>query len=118
MDPNLVIEFIEPQLDKQYQTITFAGEFDKAGYNEISARLNEFVKAFGLKILIFDFGNLKFINSEGIGYLIELNTYLIKHDKQLVIVAPNAHVKDVFLTIGLRDIIPIKDSLRELTDNL
>jgi len=93
--------------NESYQVVKFDGEFDKAGYSDIKDSLKVIVDAFKGKHLIFDFGNLKFINSEGIGYLMELNGHLVKDDKKLAIMKANAHVMDVFSAIGLPDILPV-----------
>ena len=54
-----------------------------------------------------DFNEVKFINSEGIGYLLEVNNFLAKKDKKLVVVGVNAYVDDIFQTIGIRDIVAV-----------
>ena len=83
----------------------------KAGHSDINDELEGIVKGFEGKNLIFDFNRLKFINSEGIGYLMEIHTHLIKKDKKLVIVGLNSHVADVFKTIGINEIIPVYKDL-------
>jgi len=109
MQANLKIS-ISP-LENNNQTVSFDGEFDKAGHSEISSELDGVVKAFKGTNLIFDFTRLKFINSEGIGYLMEIHAHLVKLDKKLVIVGLNSHVADVFKTIGINEIIPVYDTL-------
>lgn len=116
MQPNLKIT-INPLTDN-YQIIKFDGEFDKAGHNEIRETLDNTVKEFTGANLIFDFTNLKFINSEGIGYLMEIHTHLIKKDKKLVIVGLNSHVADVFKTIGINEIISVYDKLDSFLEKL
>lgn len=111
MEPTLKIEITEPKAGESHQVVKFDGEFDKAGHSQVRDVLDKCVKGFTLKTLIFDFSNLKFINSEGIGYLMEIHTHLTQRDRQLVLVGPNAHVKDVFNTIGIAEIIPIKTTV-------
>lgn len=113
MQKNLVLQIGEPSSTDNYQIIKFNGEFDKAGHSEIKEGLDNVVKSFGGKNLIFDFESLKFINSEGIGYLMEIHAHLIKSDKRLVIVGLQHNVKDVFETIGISEIIPIYTNLDE-----
>lgn len=108
MQANLKISISE--LENNNQIISFDGEFDKAGHSEIAAELDKAVKDFQGTNLIFDFTRLKFINSEGIGYLMEIHTHLIKLDKKLVIVGLNSHVRDVFKTIGINEIIPVYET--------
>lgn len=107
MQISLEIKISSLHAEKHYQVVEFDGDFDKAGYTEVRDRLNSAVKSFSGTSLVFDFTHLKFINSEGIGYLMEVHTHLVKADKQLIIVGANAHVKDVFGTIGIKEIISL-----------
>lgn len=107
MQTSLEINIGDLDSDKKVQIIKFDGDFDKAGYIEVRDKLNSAVKSFSGISLIFDFSHLKFINSEGIGYLMEVHTHLVRADKRLVIVGANDHVKDVFSTIGIKEIVPL-----------
>ena len=111
MQPTLTIKKEEPNKEGDYQIVRFAGEFDKAGHMGIRDELSSVVKEFNLKNMIFDFTDLKFINSESIGYLIEIHTHLVKRDKALILVKPDAHVKEVLKTIGIDEVIPMYASL-------
>lgn len=102
------------QLDPKSQIIEFDGEFDKAGLNEIKSNLDTLVKEFLGANLIFDFSHLDFINSEGIGYLIEIHSYLINKEKRLIIVGLKNNVKDIFDTVGIEDIIDIYKSINDI----
>jgi anti-anti-sigma factor len=115
MQSNLNVSVSE--LKDGYQVITFDGEFDKAGHSNVSEVLDGAVKSFDGKNLIFDFSKLKFINSEGIGYLMEIHSHLVKKDKKLVIVGPNDHVDDVFKTIGITEIVPVFKNLDSFLNN-
>ncbi len=111
MGPNLTINIDDHTEDNDYTVVKFEGEFDKAGHNEIHDELSKCVKDFSGKYLIFDFSRLKFINSEGIGYLMEVHTHLSQRDRKLVIVGLNSHVSDVFKTIGIAEVVTIHPSL-------
>ncbi|MBT3865133.1 STAS domain-containing protein [Candidatus Peregrinibacteria bacterium] len=111
MKPTLTITPGEPDAEKGVQVVKFAGEFDKAGHMEIRGVLDDVVKVFKLENLIFDFTGLKFINSESIGYLMEIHNILDKKKKNLVLVGPDTHVKDVLKTIGIADVIPVHATL-------
>lgn len=94
-----------------YQVVRFHGEMDKSGYTEVKANLDEIVNGFKLKTLVFDFSNLKFINSESIGYLTDVYSRLYKNDQALVLVGPSQYVSDVLKTIGILEIIPVFETL-------
>ncbi|MBT4917514.1 STAS domain-containing protein [Candidatus Peregrinibacteria bacterium] len=116
MQKNLTIEKAQSGTTENYDVIKFSGEFDKAGHSDVKADLETLVKAFDKKILVFDFAGLKFINSEGIGYLMEIHAHLMKKDKKLVIVGMSAHVEDVFKTIGIQEIITLYPTLKDFKD--
>ncbi len=118
MKANLIVNIGEVNGDDRHQVFSFAGEFDKAGYSEVKENLNSAIEQFSLKHLVFDFSQLKFINSEGIGYLMEVHTHLVQRDMRLVVVGLNAHVKDVFEAIGMSEIISSFDNLDEFVNSL
>lgn len=66
-----------------------------------------------MKYLLFDFTELQYINSEGIGYLMEIHAHLVQRDRELVVFGLNDHVKDVFQAIGIAEIIPIYGNLSD-----
>lgn len=117
MNTNLQLEFMEAGQGLDYQIVKFDGAFDKAGYAEVKDRLDQFVENFSLQTLIFDFHNLKYINSEGIGYLMEVHTHLVQRSRKLVLIGPNVHVKDIFAAIGIIDIVPIFDELNSFLNS-
>lgn len=111
MNKTLKVDVGNLNKEKGVLIVKFEGEFDKAGFSHVADELNALVKDCPAKILVFDFKNLKFINSEGIGYLMEVHSHLAKVDKRLVVFGVNDHVKDVFKAIGLYDVIEIHESL-------
>jgi len=111
MEPTLTITSKEVAAGQNYQVVEFHGDFDKAGYTDVRPELDKAVQGLNLIDLIFDFTDLKFINSESIGYLMEIHAHLVKIGKALKLVGPNAHIKEVLQTIGIAEIIPIYDDL-------
>jgi len=107
MKDSLSIAVEELNKEGDYQVVKFIGEFDKVGHMGIKADLDAAVKDFKGKDLLFDFSLLKFINSESIGYLMDIHNKLAKKTAVLVLLSPDAHVKDVLKTIGIVDIIPM-----------
>jgi anti-anti-sigma factor len=103
----LTISADDPVKEGDYQVVKFIGEFDKVGHMGVRGDLDGIVKKFKSKTLVFDFSGLKFINSESIGYLMDIHNKLAKKDAELVLVGPDTHVKDVLKTIGIADVIPV-----------
>lgn len=116
MKPTLTIEIGNSDSEKNYQVIKFTGEFDKAGYMENHGEIDDIVAGFQLKTLVFDFTALKFINSESIGYLVEIHSLLSEKGKQLVLVGADSHVKDVLKTIGISEIITLYETFKDFTN--
>jgi anti-anti-sigma factor len=111
MGKTLKIDPQSPNEEKNYQVVKFSGEFDKAGHMDIREELDAFAKDFKYEHMIFDFTSLKFINSESIGYLMEIHTHLVKRKKKLALINADDHVKEVLQTIGISDVIPMHSSL-------
>lgn len=118
MMPTLKIDVEQLQPNQDFQLVKFSGSFDKAGHSDVKDNLESCIKDFSLKTLIFDFRDLQFINSEGIGYLMEIHTHLVQRDRRLVIVSVNDHVKDVFETIGIAEIIPLYADLADYLNKM
>lgn len=115
MSEKLKIDLKDFDSENNLQVVNLTGDFDKAGYNDVKADLNKMVKTFEGKTLVFDFGGVQFINSEGIGYLLEVNNFLAKKDKKFVIIGVSKYVDDIFQTIGIHDIVKIHDKLSDVT---
>jgi len=111
MEKNLTLTIENTNEEKSYQIIKFIGELDKAGHSEIRDFLDDIVDKFSLKTLIFDFSALRFINSEGIGYVMEINNHLKAEERSLVVIGLLPNVADVFKAIGLGDVIEVHKSL-------
>ncbi len=117
MPTTLSFQIQESDSSVDYKIVVFDGDFDKAGFAEIKDTITEIVKEFNLKFLIFDFTNLEYINSEGIGFLMEVHTHLVQRGRKLVIFGLNDHVKDVFQAIGIAEIVSIFGSLNDFINS-
>lgn len=111
MKSNLTIKVKEQS--KNLSVIAFQGEFDKAGHSEVRSDLDRIVSDFQKDFLILDFTNLNFINSEGIGYLMEIHSFLKNKNKNLIIVGPNEYLMDIFQAIGLMQLIPVYKNIED-----
>lgn len=99
---------------KEYRLVGFIGSLDKAGLTEIRDQIEEVAEAVNdEQYLVFNFGQLEFINSESIGFLLMIHTRLVKKEKKLVIVDAVDHVKDVLEVIGMLKIIEYHPTLED-----
>ena len=97
------------------KVVMLEGEFDNEGYDNVRDTLDNLLEAYSkdakVKHVVFDFSDLKYINSQGIGILMEVQTKLLALDKKMVIVGLNSNVKDVFETIGMKEMTTIYEDL-------
>ncbi|MBD3330296.1 STAS domain-containing protein [Candidatus Peregrinibacteria bacterium] len=117
MESNLDLKISELDSEKNYQLISFSGDFDKAGHNDIREKLDGVIQAFSGKSLVFDFSGLNFINSEAIGYLIEIHTHLTQRGRELVIVGLKPNIQDIFSAIGIKEVIKIYSDLNDFLNS-
>jgi len=109
--PTLVLRVQPPDEKKLYQVVEFQGDMDKAGLEVVKEKLETLADTFPGQYLVFDFSDLNYVNSEGIGFLIALHTHLLKLKKGLVFLSAKPHVKDVFFVIGILSIVEYYDSM-------
>ena len=94
-----------------YQEVAFIGQFDKLGFSQNVEQLEDIINAIQTKFLVFNFSQLSFINSEGIGFLIKVHSHLVKEGRSLVIVGLSEFVRDVLTTIGIGQVLKIYDDI-------
>lgn len=109
----LSLKFVTDVRDTDYEVVEFHGELDKSTQEATEKQILEFLSTYTRHWLIFDLSDLKFINSEGIGFLMALHAKLTKKEQVILIsgVAPN--VADILEVVGLGRIIPTFPSLAE-----
>jgi stage II sporulation protein AA (anti-sigma F factor antagonist) len=82
------------------------GELDEVSIEKLKTYIDPILEDKNVTKLIFDFANLEFINSKGIGYLVSVHTHLAKDGRTLIIAAAVEPVMDVISLVGLVTIIP------------
>lgn len=87
------------------KVIAFTGEMDESSIETLKAQIDPILNDVNIKTVIFDFAQLEFINSKGIGYLVSVHTHLSKDQRELVIAAAAEAVMDVITLVGLTSII-------------
>jgi len=107
------IEIDEPIPNINGQSIKLIGEIDRETILEFRENLDEFLKTFQGEILIFDIKQLEFINSEGIGYLSDIQHKFIEENKNVYIAGASERVMDIFYLVGLNQIIKCFPSKEE-----
>jgi anti-anti-sigma factor len=85
---------------------SFAGEFESVDLPALSKGIDQLVDA-GRNRLVFNFKDLRFINSAALGYLCELHASLPDEEGQLVISEPSAEFEKIVSTLGIDQLLTI-----------
>ncbi|CEH35695.1 anti-sigma F factor antagonist [Romboutsia lituseburensis] len=102
---NLVIEFMSTELDHH---IT----------NEVRDEIDDILMSKSVKNIIFDFKNIKFMDSSGIGVIIGRYKKVSNEGGKVSVVNVNARVKKIFNLSGMNKIIGIYDTYEEVVSSL
>ena len=89
-------------------TVAIDGEFDMAATFAIEPALEQALETPGLRRLTLDLSGLTFIDSVGIGVVIQFAADLEARGIAMGIVPGPRHVQRVFTTIGMADVLPFE----------
>ena len=109
----LSLKFVTDVRDTDYEVVEFHGELDKSTQESAEKQILELLGTYTRRWLILDLSDLKYINSEGIGFLVSLHTKLTKKEQQLLLCSVASNVSDIFEVIGLGRIIQTFPSVAE-----
>jgi len=107
----LHINFLTKQ-DKLYAKII--GELDHHSAAEIKDRIDNKVISEGVNTLVFDFSELVFMDSSGIGIIIGRYKLMKSLGGQVYIVSTNKSVDKLLLLSGIHDLVKVIDSVDEI----
>ncbi|MCK5617346.1 STAS domain-containing protein [Candidatus Pacearchaeota archaeon] len=95
------------------KVVSLTGEMDESSLEGLKAQLDPLLNDLNIKVLLFDFTQLEFINSKGIGYLVSIHTHLSKDQREMKIASANEAVMDVITLVGLTTIIKYFNTVEE-----
>ena len=104
-DKNLVIELMVPELDHH---IT----------NEVRDKIDFILDSKSVKNIVFDFKNIRFMDSSGIGVIIGRYKKISSEGGKVSVVNVNDRVKKIFNLSGMNKIINIYDTYEEVASSL
>lgn len=96
--------------------IHLSGNFVMESADEFTLLLNTLV-AGGMKHVVFDLTDLKYIDSTGIGLFIGLAKQLRAKEGDVVFFNVNAKVLEIFQLVKLNDFIPFFRGEKQITDH-
>lgn len=95
------------------KVVHLTGELDEVSVEDLKKHIDPLLEDANVLQFIFDFTNLAFINSKGIGYLVSVHTHLAKDGRTMVMAGATQEVMDVLSLVGLTNIIPYHATLDE-----
>ena len=89
--------------------ISFSGEIDHHTCNRIKAKSDYDIQKYMPKKVIFDFKDVKFMDSSGIGMLIGRYKQILRIGGQAEMINASKDIKRIFEMSGIFKIIPLKE---------
>lgn len=87
------------------KVIHVSGELDETNLPQFEETINTLVLDPEIKVFIFNFMELKFINSKVIGYFAYLYTTLSKDKRRIIFASYNQTIKDILGLVGLDKLV-------------
>lgn len=105
-------------IKKKILVVSLSGELDHHTAKEVKALVEEVVKNRNIKDLVFDFTNLTFMDSSGIGVVVGRYKLIKSLGGKFVIAGPQKNVDRLLLMSGINKIIDIFDCVDSAVKNL
>ena len=109
---------VQDSSNPEAKIIVLKGEFDESVLEGLKTQIDPLLTDVNIKTLLFNFHDLEFINSKGIGFLVSIHTHLAKDGRKMVIADAQEAVMDVVSLVGLTSIIPYYATLDEAIASL
>lgn len=99
--------------DQSYSILEFHGELDSSNLSNAESEIANTLANFSRPAVIFDFTNLHYINSDGIGLIMTMNTRMKERHVQLIVAGARPNVKDVLEIMGLHQLLPVVPTVED-----
>ena len=97
--------------DNRELVIRFSGEIDHHTCDSIKVKADYEIQKYMPKKVVFDFKNVKFMDSSGIGMLIGRYKQIIRIGGKAEMINASKDVKRIFEMSGIFKIIPLKEEI-------
>lgn len=97
--------------------VVMSGELDHHSAENVRIKIDNKIDEFGSKNLIFDFSDVNFMDSSGIGIILGRYKKINEYGGKVAIVNLRPHIKRVFELGGLFKIIKEYESVEEAISN-
>lgn len=92
--------------------VNIYGDVDHSNAISIRKEIDEAIKSREITDLLFNFSNLEFMDSSGIGMILGRYKIILSLDGRVYIAEPNESVRKIINVSGLHKIIPIYDNYK------
>lgn len=88
--------------------IRFDGELDQKNVDGLRYKVIELIEKYHIKYLVFNFKNLKFMDSSGIGFIIGRYNYLKRINGSIILCSMNDQIRRLVMLSGLARICDLR----------
>ena len=103
--------------NKSVKVIHVAGELDETNLPQFEGALTPLMEDKTVKVFIFNFMELRFINSKVIGYFAYLYTTLSKDKRRIIFASYNQTIRDILTLVGLDKLVESAPTLEEAIES-
>jgi anti-anti-sigma factor len=96
--------------DEAVAVLSLTGDVDSASAPGFAAQARRLLHTDGLQLLIVDLGEVRFIDSSGIGLLVRIRNESARHGTDLVLTQVPRRTSVLLEISGLRDVFRIRDT--------
>lgn len=101
---------IQMAIRKNRLFVRLKGELDQAVTEKLKVRISELIDKYEIQYVIFNFENLHFMDSSGIGFIIGRYSQIKKRHGRIVICSMNQLIERIFNLSGLKKICLVAKS--------
>jgi anti-anti-sigma factor len=98
--------------------INLEGDLDSSNAQEVIKYVQNMLTNDGLKHLIADFENLRYINSTGLGAILKISKMLISKEGSFKIANPNESVYEIIEIVGASKLLVIYKTMEDAIASL
>lgn len=110
----LIVTDLQSPMGRVIKEIAVIGMFDESNVDNEAVKIYQLIETLPEGgSLIFDLGELEFLNSKSIGYLTDWYSKTIAKNGKFVIARPRQNVYDVLNVVGLTQVIHFTMTLDE-----
>jgi anti-anti-sigma factor len=102
---NLVLRKEEIENTEEIYFLHVEGEIDHQSKDYFETELNKLLER-SERFFVFNFKDLKFVNSTGLGLILAFYEHLENQDKKLVFACVTDPIHDIMTAIGISSLIP------------